>query len=120
MKRNFLLLRFFSLKLIDSLLVPEQKEWIFTYYDSANNVALSLGSDQSGMKMIVDGVTCSIDSIISSSDFTSTMKLFCVLWMSSNGRVAVYVNGNYWAKTCSTSSGRSVPAGGLFRLGGEF
>ncbi|XP_078029832.1 adhesion G-protein coupled receptor G6 isoform X4 [Epinephelus lanceolatus] len=97
----------------------KQKEWIFTYYDSSNNIALSLGSDQSGMKMIVDGVVCSIDSIISSSDFTSTMKQFCVLWTSSNGRVAVYFNRNYWAKTCSSSVGHSVPAGGRFQLGGQ-
>ncbi|XP_076613269.1 adhesion G-protein coupled receptor G6 isoform X1 [Chaetodon auriga] len=97
----------------------KQKEWIFTYYDSKNDVALSLGSDQTGMKMIVDGVVCPIDSIISSADFTSTMKPFCFLWTSSNGRVAVYFNGNYWAKTCSSSSGHSVPAGGLFRLGGQ-
>ncbi|XP_070705940.1 adhesion G-protein coupled receptor G6 [Pempheris klunzingeri] len=96
----------------------KQKEWIFTYYDS-DDVALSLGSDQSGMKMIVDGVECPIESIISSSDFTSSMRPFCVLWTSSNGRVAVYFNGNYWAKTCSSSSGRSVPAGGRFQLGGQ-
>ena len=102
------------------LFVPQQKEWIFTYYDRSNNVALSLGSDQSGMKMIIDGVTCSIDSIISSSDFTTSMKPFCVLWTSSNGRVAVYFNGNYWAKTCSSSSGHTVPSGGVFRLGGKF
>ncbi|XP_042370733.1 adhesion G-protein coupled receptor G6-like, partial [Plectropomus leopardus] len=95
----------------------KQKEWIFTYSDSSSGVALSLGSDQSGMKMIVDGVTCPIDSIISSSDFTSTMKPFCFLWTSSNGRVAVYFNRNYWAKTCSSSTGHSVPAGGRFRLG---
>ncbi|XP_042359474.1 LOW QUALITY PROTEIN: adhesion G-protein coupled receptor G6 [Plectropomus leopardus] len=97
----------------------KQKEWIFTYSDSSSGVALSLGSDQSGMKMIVDGVTCPIDSIISSSDFTSTMKPFCFLWTSSNGRVAVYFNRNYWAKTCSSSTGHSVPAGGRFRLGGQ-
>uniref|UniRef100_UPI0037E8AD3C adhesion G-protein coupled receptor G6 isoform X2 n=1 Tax=Semicossyphus pulcher TaxID=241346 RepID=UPI0037E8AD3C len=97
----------------------KQKEWIFTYYDSSNNVALSLGSDQSDMKMVVDGVTCSIHSILPSSEFTSSMKPFCVLWTSSNGRVGVYFNGNYWAKTCSSSSGHSVPAGGHFRLGGQ-
>lgn len=103
-----------------SSLVPEQKEWIFTYYDSSNNVALSLGSTQNGVQMIIDGVSCSVDSIISSADFTSSMKLFCVLWTSSNGQVATYFNGNYRTKTCSTSTGHFVPAGGQFRLGGEF
>ncbi|XP_023143967.2 adhesion G-protein coupled receptor G6 isoform X9 [Amphiprion ocellaris] len=97
----------------------KQKEWFFTYYDRNNNAKLSLGSDQTGMKMIVDGVICPIDSIISPSDFTASMEPFCVLWTSSNGRVAVYFNGNYWAKACSTSSGHSVPNGGIFRLGGQ-
>ncbi|KAM9339291.1 adhesion G-protein coupled receptor G6 [Symphorus nematophorus] len=97
----------------------KQKEWIFTYFDKSNNVALSLGSDQGGMKLIVDGVTCSINSIFSASDLTTSMKPFCVLWTSSNGRVAVYLNGNYWAKACTSSSGHSVPGGGQFRLGGQ-
>ncbi|XP_051264754.1 adhesion G-protein coupled receptor G6 isoform X5 [Dicentrarchus labrax] len=97
----------------------KKKEWIFTYYDTSSNVALSLGSDQGDMKMIVDGVVCPIDTILSSTDFTSTMKPFCVLWTSANGRVAVYFNGNYWAKTCSTSSGHTVPGGGQFQLGGQ-
>lgn len=104
----------------DLFLAPEQKEWIFTYYDSSNNVALSFGSNQNGMQMIVDGVSCSIDSIISSSDFTSSMKPFCVLWTSSNGQVSVHFNGNYFTKTCSSSMGHSVPTGGQFRLGGKF
>ncbi|XP_035534267.1 adhesion G-protein coupled receptor G6 isoform X3 [Morone saxatilis] len=97
----------------------KQKEWIFTYYDTSSNVALSLGSDQGSMKMIVDGVDCPIDTILSSGDFTSTMKPFCVLWTSANGRVGVYFNGNYWAKTCPTSSGHTVPGGGRFQLGGQ-
>uniref|UniRef100_A0A8C2XN93 Adhesion G-protein coupled receptor G6 n=1 Tax=Cyclopterus lumpus TaxID=8103 RepID=A0A8C2XN93_CYCLU len=96
----------------------QQKEWIFNYYDSSGIEVLSLGSDQSGMKVIVDGVVCPIDSIISSADFTSSMRPYCVLWTSSNGRVGVYFNGNYWAKTCSSSSGHSVPPGGQFKLGG--
>ncbi|XP_075968244.1 adhesion G-protein coupled receptor G6 [Anarhichas minor] len=97
----------------------KQREWIFSYYDGSGNEALSLGSDQSGMKVIVDGVVCPVDSIISSANFTSSMRPYCVLWTSSNGRVGVYFNGNYWAKTCSSSGGHSVPAGGQFRLGGQ-
>ncbi|XP_060908707.1 adhesion G-protein coupled receptor G6-like [Labrus mixtus] len=97
----------------------KQKEWIFTYTDSSSNVALSLGADQSGVQMIVDGVVCPIDSILPAAEFTFSRKAFCVLWTSSNGRVGVYYNGNYWAKTCSSSSGHSVPGGGNFRLGGQ-
>lgn len=101
------------------MLVPEQKESIFTYYDINNNVALSLGSDVTGTKMVVGGVECSIESIMSTTVFTSTMKPFCVLWTSSNGRVAVYFNNEFWAKTCASSTGLSVAAGGVFQLGGE-
>ncbi|XP_065820165.1 LOW QUALITY PROTEIN: adhesion G-protein coupled receptor G6 [Labrus bergylta] len=97
----------------------KQKEWIFTYTDSSSNVALSLGADQSGVQMIVDGVVCPIDSILPAAEFTFYRKAFCVLWTSSNGRVGVYYNGNYWAKTCSSSSGHSVPGGGNFHLGGQ-
>ncbi|KAM3603119.1 uncharacterized protein V6R79_016738 [Siganus canaliculatus] len=98
----------------------KQKEWFFTYSgQNQNQVALSVGSDQGGMKMVVDGVVCSIDSIVSAADFTSSMKLFCFLWTSSTGRVGVYFDGNYWTQTCSSSSGRSVPTGGQFRLGGQ-
>ncbi|XP_034999562.2 adhesion G-protein coupled receptor G6 isoform X1 [Hippoglossus stenolepis] len=99
--------------------IQKQKEWLFTYFDSSSNVGLSLGSSQAGMKMIVDGVSCSINSVLSSSDFTSSMESFCVVWTSSTGLVAVYFNGNYLTKTCPSSSGHSVPAGGQFRLGGQ-
>lgn len=99
--------------------VLHQKEWIFTYYDGGNNVALSFGADKSGMQMIIDGVSCSIDSIISAVDITSSMKLLCFLWTSANGQVAVYSDGSYQAKTCSTSTGHTVPPGGRFRLGGQ-
>ncbi|KAM4713182.1 adhesion G-protein coupled receptor G6 isoform 1-T1 [Anableps anableps] len=95
-----------------------QREWLFTYYDTNNNVVLSFGNNQTGMEMVIDGVTCSMESIISASGFTFSMTSFCVLWISSNGRVAVYFNSNYWGKTCSLSSGHTIPAGGVFKLGG--
>ncbi|XP_063350759.2 adhesion G-protein coupled receptor G6 [Pelmatolapia mariae] len=97
----------------------KQKEWIFTYSNNSSAMLLSLGSDGTGMKMVVDGVVCPIDNIILPSDFTYSMKSFCVIWTSSNGRVAVYFNGNYWAKACSSSTGHSVQAGGEFRIGSQ-
>ncbi|XP_067428538.1 adhesion G-protein coupled receptor G6 isoform X7 [Thunnus thynnus] len=97
----------------------KQQEWIFTYHDSNNKTALSLGYDQSNMKLITDEVSCSIGSIIPSNEFTSSMRFFCVLWASSNGRVAIFINGNYIATSCSSSSGHSVGGGGVFRLGGQ-
>ncbi|XP_027896069.1 adhesion G-protein coupled receptor G6 isoform X4 [Xiphophorus couchianus] len=95
-----------------------QREWLFTYYDINNNVVLSFGYNQTGMEMVIDGVVCPVESIISVAEFTSSMKFFCVLWMSSNSRVAAYFNRRYYGKTCSPSSGHSVPAGGVFKLGG--
>lgn len=82
-------------------------------------MALSFGGDKSGMQMIIDGVSCSMDSIISAADITSSMKLLCFLWTSANGQVVVYSDGSYQAKTCSTSAGHTVPPGGRFRLGGQ-
>uniref|UniRef100_A0A3Q3L7B9 Adhesion G-protein coupled receptor G6 n=1 Tax=Mastacembelus armatus TaxID=205130 RepID=A0A3Q3L7B9_9TELE len=92
--------------------------WFFTYYDTQGNTALSLRSDQSGMKLTVDRVDCSISSIISSTDFTSAMKHFCVLWTSSTGQVAVYFHDTYKTQPCHTSSGHFVLGGGQFVLGG--
>ncbi|KAI3364652.1 hypothetical protein L3Q82_011435 [Scortum barcoo] len=96
----------------------KQTEWIFTYEDMGN-VVLSLGSDHGNMQLIVDRVVCPIASVLSSSDFTGTMKQYCVLWTSTNGQVVVHFNGNSRTTTCSASSGRTVPAGGRFRLGGQ-
>ncbi|XP_035986321.1 adhesion G-protein coupled receptor G6 isoform X2 [Fundulus heteroclitus] len=97
-----------------------QNEWLFTYYANNNDVALSFGYNQTGMEMVIDGVTCSVKSIISANDFTSSMKSFCILWTSSDALIAVYFNGTYWGKTCSLTSGHTVPAGGNFHLGGQY
>lgn len=97
----------------------KQKEWFFTYYDSSNNVALSFGSRSSEMKLIVDNQECSVNSLITQANFTSVMSPFCVLWTSANGKVVLYYNNQYLSKTCSALSGRSVAAGGSFKLGGQ-
>uniref|UniRef100_G3PJY0 Adhesion G-protein coupled receptor G6 n=1 Tax=Gasterosteus aculeatus aculeatus TaxID=481459 RepID=G3PJY0_GASAC len=91
---------------------PDQREWILSYSDSSGSEALSLGSDQSSMKVLVDGVVCPVDSILSPADFTSSMRRYCLLWTASDGRVGVHFNGNYWATTCSASTGRSLPPAG--------
>ncbi|XP_062293272.1 adhesion G-protein coupled receptor G6 [Scomber scombrus] len=97
----------------------KQKEWLFTYTDSNSKKALSLGSEKGNMKMIIDEVECPIESMISSADFTSSMKPFCMLWSSTNGRVGVHFGGKYWTKLCTPSVGHSVTGGGEFRLGGQ-
>ncbi|XP_037099835.1 adhesion G-protein coupled receptor G6 isoform X7 [Syngnathus acus] len=97
---------------------PQQVEWIFTYSDADGETALALGAHQGRVEMVLEGVTCSLDSIATAADWTSSMAGLCVLWASSSGRVGVYYDGNHWAKTCSDSAGRSVSGGGTFRLGG--
>ncbi|XP_072296710.1 adhesion G-protein coupled receptor G6 isoform X2 [Eucyclogobius newberryi] len=98
---------------------PKKKEWFFSYYDSSNNVVLSFGTDGQEMTLVVDGQECSVDSLITQANFTSTMTPGCVVWTSASGKVVLYYNNQYLTKTCSTLSGRSVPAGGLFQLGGQ-
>uniref|UniRef100_A0A3P9I6V7 Adhesion G-protein coupled receptor G6 n=1 Tax=Oryzias latipes TaxID=8090 RepID=A0A3P9I6V7_ORYLA len=97
----------------------KQREWLFSYYGSGNSVKLSFGSDQSGMKVVVDGELCPVGSIISTADFTSSMRPLCLTWTSSNGQLAVYFNGVYSNVNCSASINHFVPAGGIFQLGGQ-
>uniref|UniRef100_A0A665VSU9 Adhesion G protein-coupled receptor G6 n=1 Tax=Echeneis naucrates TaxID=173247 RepID=A0A665VSU9_ECHNA len=97
----------------------KQKETFFTYLEMSGAERLSVGSTPAGMAMNINGVTCPINSMVSSADFTSSMKRLCLLWTSSNGQVVVYVNGQYKTQICSLTIGHSVPAGGQFRLGGK-
>ncbi|KAJ0060805.1 hypothetical protein NL108_001682, partial [Boleophthalmus pectinirostris] len=97
----------------------KQKEWLFSYYDSSNGVALSFGANQEEMYLIVDGRECSVDSLMTQSNLTSSMTPVCVVWTSASGKVVLYYNNQYLSKSCSALSGRSVPAGGLFQLGGQ-
>uniref|UniRef100_A0A8C7VBF3 Adhesion G-protein coupled receptor G6 n=1 Tax=Oryzias sinensis TaxID=183150 RepID=A0A8C7VBF3_9TELE len=97
----------------------KQREWLFSYYGSGNSVKLSFGSDQSGTKVVVDGELCPVGSIISTADFTSSMRPLCLTWTSSNGQLAVYFNGVYSNVNCSASINHFVPAGGIFQLGGQ-
>uniref|UniRef100_A0A3P9LMB9 Adhesion G-protein coupled receptor G6 n=1 Tax=Oryzias latipes TaxID=8090 RepID=A0A3P9LMB9_ORYLA len=97
----------------------KQREWLFSYYGSGNSVKLSFGSDQSGTKVVVDGEICPVGSIISTADFTSSMRPLCLSWTSSNGQLAVYFNGVFSNVNCSASLNHFVPAGGIFQLGGQ-
>ncbi|XP_064847102.1 adhesion G-protein coupled receptor G6-like isoform X3 [Oncorhynchus masou masou] len=98
----------------------KSKETIFSYTrleDSSGEEALSFGNNQDGMALVMSNKTCLIDSILNASDFTSTMKQFCLTWASTTGKVTLYYNSNYRVMTCSNTIGHSVGAGGLFRLG---
>ncbi|KAM9551863.1 adhesion G-protein coupled receptor G6-like isoform 36-T36 [Salvelinus alpinus] len=98
----------------------KSKETIFSYTwqeNSSGEEALSFGNNQDGVALVMSNETCLLDSILNASDFTSTMKQFCLTWASTTGKVTLYYNSNYRVKTCSNTIGRSVGAGGLFRLG---
>ncbi|XP_055740899.1 adhesion G-protein coupled receptor G6-like isoform X3 [Salvelinus fontinalis] len=98
----------------------KSKETIFSYTwqeNSSGEAALSFGNNQDGVALVMSNETCLLDSIRNASDFTSTMKQFCLTWASTTGKVTLYYNSNYRVKTCSNTIGRSVGAGGLFRLG---
>uniref|UniRef100_A0A8C7RBH8 Adhesion G-protein coupled receptor G6 n=1 Tax=Oncorhynchus mykiss TaxID=8022 RepID=A0A8C7RBH8_ONCMY len=98
----------------------KSKETIFSYTrleDSSGEEALSFGNNQERMALVMSNETCLIDSILNASDFTSTMKQFCLTWASTTGKVTLYFNSNYRVKTCSNTIGHSVGAGGLFMLG---
>nr|XP_046147571.1 adhesion G-protein coupled receptor G6 isoform X14 [Oncorhynchus gorbuscha] len=100
----------------------KNKETLFSYTrqeDSRGDEALSFGMNQDGMALVMSNETCLVDSILNPSDFTSTMKPFCLTWASTTGKVTLYYNSNYRTKTCPNTSGRLVGAGGLFRLGGK-
>ncbi|XP_064864850.1 adhesion G-protein coupled receptor G6 isoform X3 [Oncorhynchus nerka] len=100
----------------------KNKETIFSYTrqeDSRGDEALSFGMNQDGMALVMSNETCLVDSILNPSDFTSTMKPFCLTWASTTGKVTLYYNSNSRTKTCPNTSGRLVGAGGLFRLGGK-
>ncbi|XP_071226345.1 adhesion G-protein coupled receptor G6 isoform X8 [Salvelinus alpinus] len=100
----------------------KNKETIFSYTrqeDISGDEALSFGMNQDGMALVMSNETCMVDSILNPSDFTSTMKPFCLTWASTTGKVTLYYNRNSLTKTCSNTNGRLVGAGGLFRLGGK-
>lgn len=79
---------------------------------------MSVGADQDGMQMVVDGVSCSLSSVLSPADVSSSMKMLCFLWTSASGQVLVYSDRGLRAEACSRSAGRTVTPGGRFRLGG--
>lgn len=79
---------------------------------------MSVGADQNGMQMVVDGVSCSLSSVLSPTDVSSSMKMLCFLWTSASGQVSVYSDRKFSTKACSMSAGRMVTPGGHFRLGG--
>ncbi|XP_077443937.1 adhesion G-protein coupled receptor G6 isoform X5 [Stigmatopora argus] len=95
-----------------------QAEWIFTYADADGVPTLALGAEDGRVVLVLGGATCSLDSVVTPADWTSSMSGLCLLWESSGGRLDVYFKGEHRTKTCSDSAGRSVSGGGTFRLGG--
>ncbi|KAM7395854.1 hypothetical protein PAMA_007233 [Pampus argenteus] len=98
----------------------KQEESIIVYHDSSNNIALSVGCTNSEITMnINEKETCSIQSIVNCNSFAYSMKLYCVTWQSSDGRMGVYFNNKYYSKSCDGTKGASILGGGEFQLGGQ-
>ncbi|KAM6964893.1 adhesion G-protein coupled receptor G6 [Aplochiton taeniatus] len=99
----------------------KQKESVFTYLDPAGGTALALACDKGSMELTVAGQICTVETVLTSSDITSTLKQFCLTWESASGRVAFFFDGNYRALTCGTTAGQVVASssGGLLSLGGQ-
>ncbi|KAL0967443.1 hypothetical protein UPYG_G00252310 [Umbra pygmaea] len=101
----------------------KNKETIFSYTlpDDVNGiVALSFGKNQDGTALVISTQTCLVDSIFNATDFTSTMKPFCLTWASTSGKVTIYYNNIYKTKICTNMIAHSpVGSRGLFRLGDQ-
>lgn len=81
---------------------------------------LGLLSKGGVLQLLVAGVSCPLDqSGLSSSSFTSSMTPLCLQWSSADGQLGVLLRGHFWTETCSESSGRLLPPGGRFQLGGQ-
>ncbi|XP_062323776.1 adhesion G-protein coupled receptor G6 isoform X2 [Osmerus eperlanus] len=99
-------------------------ETIFSYKadslvdSNGTGVEFSFGNNN-GMELVLAAQTCPVETIITATDITSTMKSFCLTWTSSTGLVALYFNGNYRAKTCANTAGKSMVAGWHFWLGSQ-
>ncbi|XP_046877390.1 adhesion G-protein coupled receptor G6 isoform X1 [Hypomesus transpacificus] len=99
-------------------------ETIFSYEANSSGsgngsgVEFSFGNNN-GMELVLAAQACPVETIITASDITATMNSFCLTWTSSTGLVALYFNGNYRAKTCANTAGKSMVAGWLFRLGSQ-
>ncbi|XP_028808840.1 adhesion G-protein coupled receptor G6-like isoform X14 [Denticeps clupeoides] len=93
-------------------------EMIFTLGNGNGGFALGFGKTLTGMLLYLDGLECNLDGVISGSDFTSSMKPFCLTWTKSTGQVALQFDGSYRTKTCSDTKGHMVKASSVFQLGG--
>ncbi|KAI1897535.1 hypothetical protein AGOR_G00084270 [Albula goreensis] len=94
------------------------KEKIFTYTAPGGDI-LIFGMSDTEMVLNVNSVECGLGTILNQGDFTSTMKLFCLTWASTSGRVALYSVGNYRTTSCTASKLQTVAGGGLFKIGGD-
>lgn len=69
--------------------------------NSAKGYDIAFGKTANGMALIIDTKECSIDSIISSANFTSTMKPLCLTWSTHTRELALQFDGNYRTKVCA-------------------
>ncbi|XP_062407451.1 adhesion G-protein coupled receptor G6 [Sardina pilchardus] len=81
--------------------------------NSAKGYEVAFGKSLGGMTLTIDNKECSIDSIINSADFTSTMKPLCLTWTKTTGVVALQFDGNYRTKICANLKKRTLNLQGL-------
>lgn len=90
-------------------------EIIFSYSDK--DPYLTFGNSGNSMDLTIGNVTCPVNDLVTFTNFTSSMQLFCITWSNVNGAVGVYFKGNYQVKFCSDSVGVRMEPGGSFELG---
>lgn len=81
--------------------------------NSEKGYAVAFGKTQGGMALFIDNKECSIESLINSANFTSTMKPLCLTWTSTTGQVALHFNGNYRTEVCGNLKNRIIDLQGL-------
>ncbi|XP_072536592.1 adhesion G-protein coupled receptor G6 isoform X7 [Salminus brasiliensis] len=92
-------------------------ETIFSYFDASKGFKLAFGSSGNVMELTIAGTKCSINDLITSTDFTSQMQLFCLTWSKSNGNVSVNFRGTNRSKICPSTVNLTVDSGGFFEVG---
>lgn len=88
---------------------------IFSY--TGKDPYLAFGNSGNSMDLMLGNATCPINDLVTLTDFTSSMQLFCITWSSVNGAVGVYFKGHYTVKFCSSAIGLRTEVGGSFELG---
>ncbi|XP_015194617.2 adhesion G-protein coupled receptor G6 isoform X2 [Lepisosteus oculatus] len=96
------------------------KDWmVYSYMDSSSNDILTFVISGTYTALTVLNQTCMLTNILSESDFSLQMTLFCLTWDSTTGNTAVYTGGNYKTSLCGNTKGKIPQSNGMFVLGSK-